>query len=476
MSLARRINCEVNGGRELTRDRSFVGITATQFLGAFNDNFYKQLMLLLAIPVVPGALDQQQVATIVFALPFVLFSGIAGHLSDKYSKNRVIVFAKTAEIGIMGLGLIGFLMYGATGYRGLLAVLFLMGIHSAFFGPSKYGILPELFRDKDLPKANGIVLMTTFLAIIFGTVSAGFLGDLLVAPGQPLVDSAPQMWIGSAICIGIAIIGTWTSLWIRPVPPAHPSLVLKPDSWSVSRATMKLLIEDRPLIGAVLATSVFWLVSGIAMQAVNNFGRTQLKCSMLETSIMTACIGIGIALGSVLAGRFSRGTADPRVVRLGICGIFSSLVLMAVSLPSTESGGSQHFLGYHGSLPVLVMLGIAAGLFAIPLQVFLQSRPPENQKGRMIAAMNLANYVAILMSGITYGLLDALVTSLDWPRSSIFGFMSLFILPLLLWYKPNFSLPKPIFDNKSLDTSIGSRLCERSLPIQYQTTKGLDHD
>jgi acyl-[acyl-carrier-protein]-phospholipid O-acyltransferase/long-chain-fatty-acid--[acyl-carrier-protein] ligase len=153
-------------------------------LGAFNDNFYKQLMLLLAIPVVPGTLDQQQVATIVFALPFVLFSGIAGHLSDKYSKNRVIVLAKAAEIGIMGLGLIGFLMYGATGYRGLLAVLFLMGIHSAFFGPSKYGILPELFRNKDLPRANGIVLMTTFLAIIFGTVSAGFLGDLLVDHGS----------------------------------------------------------------------------------------------------------------------------------------------------------------------------------------------------------------------------------------------------------------------------------------------------
>jgi len=225
----------------LLQDRSFRGITLTQFLGAFNDNFYKQLMLLLAIPAVAGRPDQQQVATIVFALPFVLFSGIAGHLSDRFSKRLVIVLAKAAEIGIMGLRLLGFLMYGISGYRGLLVVLFLMGTHSAFFGPSKYGILPELFPSKDLPKANGIVLMTTFLAIIFGTVSAGFLGDLLVAPGQALVDAAPQMWIGSTICIGIAMTGTWTSLWIRPVPPAHPSLVLKPDSWAVSRTTLKLL-------------------------------------------------------------------------------------------------------------------------------------------------------------------------------------------------------------------------------------------
>jgi len=224
----------------------------------------------------------------------------------------------------------------------------------------------------------------------------------------------------------------------------HPlSLVLKPDSWAISRATLKLFNQDRPLVGAVLATSVFCLVSGIAIQTVNSFGMTQLNCNMLGTSIMTACIGIGIAIGSVLAGKFSHGTTDARVVRWGICGIFATLVLMALSWPSTQSGGSQHLLGFRGSLPVLLVLGAAAGLFAIPLQVFLQSRPPENQKGRMIAAMNLANYVAILLSGVTYGLLDAIVTTLQWPRSSIFGFMSMFILPLLLWYKPNFAPPKP---------------------------------
>ncbi len=119
--------------------------------------------------------------------------------------------------------------------------------------------------------------------------------------------------------------------------------------------------------------------------------------------------------------------------------MLSTLVLMAISFPAAQSGASQHLLGYRGSLAVLVVLGGAAGLFAIPLQEFLQSRPPENQKGRMIAAMNLANYVAILLSRVTYGLLDSIVTTLNWPRSSIFGFMSLFILPLLLWYKPSFA-------------------------------------
>src|SRR5438132_6243672 len=170
----------------LFRDRSFWGMTATQFLGAFNDNLFKQLMLLLAIPVGAAAAqkaDQQGLAMMVFSLPFVLFSGFAGYLSDRYSKRTVIVACKIAEIGIMLLGVVAFRAYGWTGYAGLLLVLWFMGTHSAFFGPGKYGILPELFRERDLPRANGVILMTTFLAIIFGTASAGILGTLLAERG-----------------------------------------------------------------------------------------------------------------------------------------------------------------------------------------------------------------------------------------------------------------------------------------------------
>src|SRR3954452_17934823 len=201
----------------LFRDRSFWGMTATQFFGAFNDNLFKQLMLLLAIPVGAAAArkaDEQGLATMSFSLPFVLFSRFAGYLSDRYSKRTMIVVCKVAEIGIMLLGMIGFLPYGTTGYRGLLVVLFLMGTHSAFFGPGKYGILPELFREADLPRANGVILMTTFLAIIFGTASAGVLGGLLYnAAGQRVPE---RLWMGSIFCIGVAIFGTITSLLIRP--------------------------------------------------------------------------------------------------------------------------------------------------------------------------------------------------------------------------------------------------------------------
>jgi len=447
------------------RDRAFWSVATTQFLGAFNDNLYKQLMLLLAIPVGAAAVsqqDQQDVATVVFSLPFVAFSGIAGFVSDRFSKSQIIVFSKVAEIVAMAMGMCAFLMYATTGYTGLMIVLFLMGLQSTFFGPGKYGILPELFRETDLPRANGIILMTTFLAILFGTVTAGVLGDQLVGETNKIRESAPNLWIGSAICIVIAIVGTMTSLIIRRVPPAQPKLQLKLESWAIPRETREFLWQDMSLVGAILASSVFWLVSGIAIQAVNSLGIVQLQKSKSETSIMAATIGLGIACGGVIAGRLSKGRANPRVSRFGLWGITATLLLLSISIPVEpidDNGPApvveaqladatlppaplrpeySHLLGFGASLPILGLLGISAAMFAIPLQVFVQSRPPASQKGRMIAVMNQANFFAILLSGVVYGLFDALVVRLGWPRSPIFAMMAVLVLPLLIGYRPKF--------------------------------------
>ena len=420
----------------LFRDRSFWGMTATQFLGAFNDNLFKQLMLLLAIPVgaeVAERSDEQGFATMLFSLPFVLFSGVAGYLSDKFSKRSVIVACKVAEIGIMLLGMIGFLMYDKTGYAGLLAVLFLMGTHSAFFGPGKYGILPELFRAADLPRANGVILMTTFLAIIFGTASAGLLGDLLANEGG---QRDPQrLWIGSLMCIGIAVFGTCTSLLVRRVPAAVPDLQFDPSGVAIPAETRAMLAADKPLLAALLVSCMFWLVSGVAMQSVNSLGMTQLDLGERRTSLMTAVIGLGIAIGAVIAGRLSRGKADFRLVTWGAWGMIAGFVLMAISLPQ-ENGGFKHLLGFGGSFPVLIALGMAAGMFAIPVQVFIQMRPPENQKGRMIAVMNLTNFIAILLSGAVYMLFDRVIEAAGWPRSVLFGLTAAIILPVAIFYRP----------------------------------------
>ena len=419
--------------RPLLKNHSFLGMTATQFLGAFNDNLFKQLMLLLAIPVAASSLteDRQAVATIVFALPFILFSGYAGYLSDRYSKRRVIVLSKVAEIAVMLLGLFAFISYATFGYTGLLVVLFLMGLQSAFFGPGKYGILPEMLPKDQLPRANGIILMTTFLAIIFGTATAGFLGNNFIDDTVAPEFRAVNLWKGSLICVGIAIVGTLTSILIRRLSPAKPNLKLDFGSLIIPTVTRRLLASDRPLLLALCASCVFWLVSGIAIQAVNSLGLVQLGLDKFQTSLLTASIGLGISVGAVVAGRLSHGRTEFRIVRIGMWGLVAFLGLLSIS----HSGGT-HWLGYHGSLVGLPLLGVAAGFFAIPVQVFIQDRPPKDQKGRMIAVMNFVNFIAILFSGVLYGLFDQIVQRQGWPRSSIFAMMAAIVLPLAVLYRP----------------------------------------
>lgn len=417
---------------QLYSDSSFWGMTNTQFFGAFNDNLFKQLMLLLAVPVGASAVteDQQGVATVVFSLPFVLFSGYAGYLSDRFSKRPIIMLAKVAEIAVMLLGMAAFAAFGSTGYVGLLCVLFLMGTQSAFFGPAKYGILPEMLRTRDLPRSNGLILMTTFLAIILGTASAGLFGDWLIDKDSSLASSAPRLAMGSAFCVTLAVIGTLTALLIRSVPAAKPALKFRFSALTIPPESRKVLRDDPPLLTAIVASSVFWLVCGIAIQAVNSLGLVQLGLNKTQTSIMTGIIALGIAIGSVIAGRMCHGRPDRRVVRTGLWGLFAFLLVIAVSRP-----GGVHLLGFAGSLPVLVVLGISAGMFAIPVQVFIQARPPVGLKGRMIAVMNQFNFTAIMLSGVVYGLFDEIVDAFNWPRSVIFAMMAVLILPVAVLYR-----------------------------------------
>ncbi len=430
----------------LLQDKAFWGMTVAQFLGAFNDNLFKQLMLLLAVPIVASSIsenagessakavggDQQGLATMIFSVPFILFSGFAGYLSDRYRKQTVIQTAKYAEIGIMTLGLLGFLFYQNTGYSGLLAVLFLMGTHSAFFGPGKYGILPELFHKKDLSRANGIILMTTFLAIILGTASAGFLGDMADSvAGKPQPE---KLWVGSVICIGIAVLGVISAHFIRSSPAANPELRFSPASLAIPKETMALLARDRKLLLALLSSCLFWLICGLTMQTINSLGLTQLHVEKKETSLLAGVISIGIAIGAVAAGKLGSGKGAPRTVTIGAWGIVVSLIILSLSRP-----GGQHLLGYYGTMPALIALGSFAGLFAIPVQVFIQTRPPENQKGQAIATMNFSNFIAIFLSGAIYWLFNWIVTKANWPASTIFFFSSLLVLPVAVLYK----LPTP---------------------------------
>jgi acyl-[acyl-carrier-protein]-phospholipid O-acyltransferase/long-chain-fatty-acid--[acyl-carrier-protein] ligase len=410
----------------LYRDTSFWGMAATQFLGAFNDNLFKQLILLLATPTLlqveaNAGEDLQSEAQYVFAAAFLIFSGFAGFLSDRFSKRRIVIIAKMAEIFIMLLGLIGFLYFDRIGISGMFVVLFLMGTHSAFFGPSKYGILPEIIRATDLPRANGIFLMMTFLAIIFGMALAG---GLLTLFGE-------RVWVASLACIAIAILGTITALWIRPRPPANPDLAYRWSCWMVSRDTLQLLRRDRELLAAMAVVAVFWMVGGTVLQTVNALGKSQLGLDELRTSILAASIGVGTAIGCMLGGYLSRGRINPTVVAVGTLGTVATLAIMC--LPGGHNG---HLLGFHASIPVLILLGTFSGMFIVPVQVTLQSRPPREEKGRMIATMNQISWIGVILGALVYELCIMVLQLTGGPRSLIFGVTALLMLPVALFYRP----------------------------------------
>lgn len=410
----------------LRSDPSFWGMATTQFLGAFNDNLFKQLTLLLATPSAAAVAathvkDRQGEAQMIFAAAFLIFSGFAGYISDRYSKRLVVISAKVAEIGIMFLGFLCFLAYGRDGLNMLFVVLFLMGTHSAFFGPAKYGILPEIVRPSDLPRANGLFLMLTFLAIIFGTAIAGLL----------LKDEHWPIWSGSLVCMGIAVVGTLTATLVRRVPAAQPDLKHSLANWGVPKSVRLLLRNDHQLFWANIVYAIFWMVGGIVLQTVNALGKTQLGRNDLETGLLAASIGIGIAAGCVLGGYLSGDRVNRTVVVGGAIGVVISLLLLAI-----PGGDHGQLVGFYGSFPLLVCVGLFSGMFIVPVQVLLQSRPPKEEKGRLIATMNQCSWVGIILGAVLWEVCLKVLAATDWPRSSVFAITALLMVPVALFYRP----------------------------------------
>lgn len=433
---------------ELLHDRSFWAMAVTQFLGAFNDNLFKQILLLLAIaasvadnknaqpPNAPpvaanAALQEADTATehglqgeaqAVFAAAFLLFSGVAGWLADRTSKRKLIIGSKVAEIVVMAAGVVGFYYYPQVGFAGMLVVLFFMGLQSAFFGPPKYGILPEAIREADLPRANGIFLMFTFIAIIIGVVLAGILKDLL---------GVDRLWLASLVCVAIAVVGTATSIGVWRVPASTPDAKLRRQDLFIPGEMIRLIRSNRQIMLALLVSSVFWMLGGVVQTTVNQLGAIQLGLNDTWTSFLAAMMAVGIPAGCVVGGYLSKGRINPRVVGAGAYGMFVCLALL--SLPG---GPKDHLLNFWGSVPVLLGLGFFTGMFVVPIQVSLQALPPPEDKGRMIATMNQANFAGILLGGLLFSGLTGLLAAWKLPVNLVFAVTAAIMLPIALFYRP----------------------------------------
>ena len=467
----------------LLQDRSFWGLNLTQFFGAFNDNLFKQLVMLDCLDQArQGGKDLQGLGLILFAVPFILISGYAGFLSDRFRKRTIIVACKVAEVLIILLGMIGFWLHSLPF---LLMVLCLMGVHSAFFGPSKYGILSEMLRNEDLPRANGLILMATFLAIIFGLTAAGAAKHFFAA----------KLWLASIPCLFIAMAGLAASLTIRQTPIAQPNLKFDMESLLIAPETRKLLRGNHQLFWVLLMSSVFWFVGGtIYPPAINALAKEQFHFNDMTTGILAASTGVGIAVGCVIAGVLSKNRVRGGIVRLGAWGLTLSLLALALpgpgwnevrdeirelrlaspathhgqtleqsedrplgeltavepvggsdAIPQTPSDPAEiqrdyfrgTMLGPWGSALALISVGLFAGFYSVPLQVYLQSNAPSEQKGRIIGANNLVNWIGIASAGGVCFL--GRIVLVDWlllPYASLFGLAAALMLPVALFYRP----------------------------------------
>ncbi len=375
--------------RVVLRNRSLQGFVGAQFLGAFNDNLFKQLVLLLAARRLFPGQDMQGVAFAVFALPFVLFSGIAGDLSERVSKRSVIRSMKVAEIGIAALGAWAL---QAADWHFLLGVLFLMGVHSAFFGPAKYGAIPEMVAEKDMLPANGVVAMTTFLATLLGSALPG-----------PLLDHlGDRLWISGAVCVGIAMVGTLASALIRPLPAKDPARKVGPSPFGSLFATMRELRADRGIFYVLIVHSFFWFNGGVLQQAITGLGGpTGLNLAADENSLISlllAILAVSIVTGSLLAPVIARRVP---VAKLAFGGCVAMLgAQSALTLVGPVVSRAQGGLVLAAAL--LAIVGLAGACFVVPVQTFLQSAPPEGAKGRTFAVNNFLNFLFIFLAGVWY--------------------------------------------------------------------------
>ena len=380
--------------RHLLRTRRFLPIFVTQFLGAFNDNLFRTAMIMLVIYGIYRDAEQEAtfsaIAGGLFILPFFLLSALAGQLADSLDKAKIIRIVKTAEILIMIVGAIG--LYFHIIWL-LLAALFAMGVHSTFFGPIKYAILPQHMQDDEVLGATGLVEAGTYVAILGGTL----LGGILVVEDA---DGFHAMWAAIGVLV-IALIGRWVGGMVPPAPPDPDAPGFKMD-WHIVRASIRLVnatLHIPRLFLAILAISFFWSMGAVLAAQFPPLVKNALGADQQVATLFLGTFSIGVAIGSVAVNRLLGGQVSAKFSP--VSAIFMGLFVLDLyrrvkgwPVAGPELRDLATFLDVPGSwMIVLDLLGvaIAGGMFVVPLYAFLTTTVPKSETARTIAANNIVN-------------------------------------------------------------------------------------
>jgi acyl-[acyl-carrier-protein]-phospholipid O-acyltransferase/long-chain-fatty-acid--[acyl-carrier-protein] ligase len=355
----------------------FWALIATQFQGAFSDNALKWLVSFLVLE--SGVSREQRdflfvlVVPLVFAIPFVVFSIPGGFFADRYSKRSVTVWTKGLELLTMALA-----TYALWVNRLDLAAaaLFLVCTQEAIFGPSKYGLLPELLPTSKLSWANGVIELWTLLAAIGGTLAGGFLAHHF---------KGRQQWSGLFFLL-IAVVGFLTSLGISRVPAADRARHFHWNYFKELRDEIRRMRRDALLWCAVVANTFFWFLGAILLLNIVLYATDTLRVDEAHSSYLLAGLSLGIGAGSFIAGYASGRKIEMGMILPGLAGIV--LATAALFVPA---------LSYEFTMLLLLLLGIAAGFFVVPISAMIQNQPKPEEKGRVIGVSNLLSFGGIAL-------------------------------------------------------------------------------
>jgi acyl-[acyl-carrier-protein]-phospholipid O-acyltransferase/long-chain-fatty-acid--[acyl-carrier-protein] ligase len=364
--------------------RGFWSLFVTQFQGALSDNIFKWLVIFLITSTqTPEQRDDLISLTLgLFALPFILFSMAGGFFADRFSKRSAVIAIKVAEILIMTIALVGL---WATHIPLLLAVVFLMSAQSAFFGPAKYGSLPELLPERRLSWGNGILSLGTFVAIITGGVAAAKMHAWF----------GTQPYISGIVLIALAVAGWAASLGITRVPPANPTKRFEINPLGDVWINLKKIGRDRVLALAVAGSTYFWFIGALFGEpTVLIYSQDVLHLNETQVSLLRAALAIGIAIGSVVAGYVSGRKIEYGLIPLGAFGLSLSAALL----------GWVHVTPIQAGI-ILAMLGFSGGFYIVPINALIQHRPDQADKGSVVAANLWLSAVGVFLASGAFWLL-----------------------------------------------------------------------
>lgn len=385
-------------------NRGFLSLIVTQFFGAANDNILKGVLIYMVIDGAwKGQLGAggQGIVSVCFTVPFILLSGYAGQFADRNSKRYVSTLVKILEIPIAAIALVGFW----TGNLWLtMAALILLTCQSAFFGPAKYGMIPELVETHELSRANGTINMMTNLAVIIGTLAAGKIADVY----NPLPDAngrvaEPWLWLPGAAMLVVACAGLAAVLFLPPLEPGNRTL--KYDLNPVATYIQSLRdMAATPLLMVMFAWGYFYFLAGLALLILPEYTvvLAQYHVSRAEVSVLLGVMGVAIGGGSALAGLISGHAIRPRLIPIGAVGLTIFFALLGTVPPTLPDLDPMWRILFSWISLFVFGAGVFAGFYIIPLQALLQKLSPDDERGRMLGTANGVSFAFLTLASIVY--------------------------------------------------------------------------